>query len=166
MYLFQQVVFQQLCDWKKFQFSSVAQSCPTLRDPMDCSMPGFPVHHQLLQPTQTHVHHVGDAINHLILCHPFPFPPSIPPSNRVFSNESVLHIRWPKCWSFSFSISPSNEYSGLISFRIDWLDLLAVFYFKNHSILPYARDIVQIGMFAYNCELITQEQPIRICNNL
>ena len=64
--------------------------------------------------------------NHLILCHPLPLPPSIFPSIRVFSNESVLHIRWPKYWSFSLSISPSNEYSGLISFRMDWLDLLAV----------------------------------------
>ena len=93
---------------------------------MDCSMPGFPVHHQLLKPTQTHVHHVGDATNHLILCHPLLLPPSILPSIRVFSNELVLCIRWPKCWSFSFSISPSNEYSGLISFRMDWLDLLAI----------------------------------------
>ena len=90
---------------------------------MDCSMPGFP--HQLLELAQTHVHWVGDAI-HLILCHPLLLLPSIFPSLRVFSHESVLHIRWPKYWSFSFSISPSNEYSGLISFRIDWLDLLAV----------------------------------------
>ena len=96
------------------QIRSVAQSCPTLCDPMNCSTPGFPVHHQLREPTQTHVHHV------LLL------PPSIFPSIRVFSNESVLHIRWPDYWSFSFSISPSNEYSGFISFRTDWLDLLAV----------------------------------------
>ena len=88
-------------------------------------MPGFPVHHQLLEPTQTHVHRVSDAIQ---LSHPHPLLllPSIFPSIRVFSNESVLRIRWPKYWSFSFSISPSNEYSGLMSFRIDWLDLLAV----------------------------------------
>ena len=65
-------------------------------------------------------------VNHLILCHPFLHPPSIFPNIRVFSNESSLHIRWPKYWSFSFSISPSNEYSGLISFRMDWFDLLAV----------------------------------------
>ena len=109
----------------RIQFSSVAQSCPTLCNPMDCSMPGFPVHHQLLELTQTHVHWVGDAI-HLILCHPLLLPPSILPSIKVFSNESVLHIRWPKYWSFSFSISPSNEHLGLISFRMDWLDLLAV----------------------------------------
>ena len=108
-------------------FSSVAQSCLTLCDPMDCSMPGFPIHHQLLELTQIHVHWVADAVQP---SHPLspPSPPSSPifPSIRVFSNESVLHIRWPKYWSFSFSISPSNEYSGLISFRNDWLDLLAV----------------------------------------
>ena len=102
--------------------------------------------------------------NHFILCCPLLFVPSILSSIRVFSNESVLRIRWPKYWSFSFS--SSNEYSGLISFRIDWLDRLAVFYFKKHSILSYARDIVQIGMVACNCELITQEQPNRISNNL
>ena len=108
------------------QFSSVAQSCPTLCNPMRCSTPGHPVHHQLPEFTQTHVHQVGDATNHLILCCPLLLPPSIFPSIRVFSNESVLHIRWPKYWSFTFNISPSSEYSGLISFRMDWLDLLAV----------------------------------------
>ena len=106
------------------QFSSVAQSCPTLCDPMDCNMPGLPVHHQLLESTQTHVHWVNDAI--LILCRPLLLLPSIFPSIRVFSNESALRIRWPKYWSFSFNISPSNEHSGLISFRMDWLDFLAV----------------------------------------
>ena len=106
--------------------SSVAQSCLTLCDPMDCSTPGFPVHHQLLEITQTHVHWVHDTIqpSHPLLS---PFPPAFNlPIIRVFSSESVLHIRWPKHWSFSFSISPFNEYSGLISFRMDWLDLLAV----------------------------------------
>ena len=93
---------------------------------MDCSTPGFPVHHQLPELAQAHVHRVGDAINHLILCHPLLLLPSIFPSIRVFSNESVLCIRWPKNWSFSFSISPSNEHPGLISFRIEWFDLLAV----------------------------------------
>ena len=88
-------------------------------------------HTRLLCPsptlgTHTHVHQVSDAINHLILCHPLLLLPSIFPSIRVFSTESVLHIRSPKYWSFSFSISPSNEYSGLTSFRIDWLDILAV----------------------------------------
>ena len=93
---------------------------------MNCSMPGFPVHHQNPGLTQTHVHQVGDAIQP---SHPLSFPsppPSIFTSTRVFSNESVLCIRWPKYWGFSFNISPSNEYSGLISFRIDWFDVLAV----------------------------------------
>ena len=93
---------------------------------MDCSMPGFPVHHQLLELAQTHVHGVGDAIqpSHR-LSSPSP-PASVLPSIRVFSNESALRIRWPKCWSFSFSIRPSNEYSELISFRVDWFDFLSV----------------------------------------
>ena len=106
--------------------SSVAQSCQTLCDPMDCSMSGFPVHHQLPEFTQSHVHRVGDAIqpSHL-LSSPSP-PASIFPKIRVFSNESVFCIRWPKYWSFNFSISPSNEYSGMFSFRIDWFDLLAI----------------------------------------
>ena len=105
--------------------SSVAQLCPTLCDSMDWSTPGLPVHHQLPYFAQTHVHWVGPS-NHLILCHTLLFPLSVFPSIRVFSNESVICIRWPKYWSFSFNISPSNEYSGLISFRMDWLDLLAV----------------------------------------
>ena len=110
----------------EIQFTSVAQLCPTLYDTMDCSTPGFSVHQQLPELTQTQVHRVGDPSNHLILYYPLLLPPSIFPSIRVFSNESVLYIRWPKDWSFSFSISPSNEYSGLISFRMNWLDLLAV----------------------------------------
>ena len=121
------------------QFSSVTQSYPTLCDPMNCSTPGLPVHHKLPEPTQTHGHCVGDAIQP---SHPLSSPslllPSIFPSIRVFSNESALHIRWPKYWSFSFSISPSNEHPGLISFRMDWLDLLAVqgtlkSLFQHHS---------------------------------
>ena len=88
-------------------------------------MPGYPVHHQLPELVQAHAHWVGDPSSHLILCCPLLLPPSIIPSIRVFSNESVLCIRWPKYWSFSFSISSSNAYSGLISFRMDWLDLLA-----------------------------------------
>ena len=110
------------------QFSSVTQSHPTLCDSccMYCSTPGLPVHHQLPELTQTHVHKLIMPSNHLILCRPIPLLPSIFPSIRVFSSESVLCIRWPKYWSFSFSITPSNEYSGLISFRIDWFDLLAV----------------------------------------
>ena len=107
------------------QFSSVAQSCPTLCDPVNHSTPGLPVHHQLPEFTEAHLHWVGDAIqpSHPLLS---PSPPAFSLSHiRVFSNESALCIRWPKYWSFSFSISPSNEYSGLISFRMDWLDLLA-----------------------------------------
>ena len=92
------------------QFSSVAQSGPTLCYPMDCSMPVFLVHHQLLDLAQTHVHRAYDAI-HLILCRPLLFLSSIFPSIRVFSKESALCIRRPKYWSFSFSISPSNDYS-------------------------------------------------------
>jgi len=107
-------------------FSSVAQLCPTLCNPMDCSTPGLPVHHQLMEFTQTHVHWISMPSGHLILCYPFLLPPSIFPSVRVFSNELLLCIRWPKYWSCSFSISASNEYSGLISFRMDWSDLLAV----------------------------------------
>ena len=105
---------------------SVAQSCLTLCDPMDSSTPGLPVHHQLPEFTQTHACWVVMPPNHLILCHPLLLLLSIFPSIKVFSNESALYIRWPKYWSFIFSISPSNKYSGLISFRMDWLDLLAV----------------------------------------
>ena len=96
-------------------FSSVAKSCLTLCDPMDCSTPGLPVHHQLPEFTQTHVQSVMPS-NHLI-CRPLLLLPSIFPRIRVFSNESVLRNRWPKYWSFSFNISPSNEYLGLISLQ-------------------------------------------------
>ena len=113
-------------DEKRFQFSSVAQSCPTLCNPMttarqatlsitNCQSPPRPMSIDLAMPS-----------NHLILCCPLLLLPLIPPSIRVFSNESALHSRWPKYWSFSFNISLSNEHSGLISFRMDWLDLLAV----------------------------------------
>ena len=111
-----------------YQLSSAAQSCPTLCHSMDYSTPGSPVHQQLLELTQTQVHKVSGAIQPL-----YPLSSHAPPAfnlsqhlPRVFSNESVLPIRWPKYWHFSFSISPSNEYPGLISFRIDWLDLLVV----------------------------------------
>ena len=106
-----------------YQFSSVAQSRPTICDPMNCSRPGLPVHHQLLESTQTHVEWVM-PFNHLIFYRPFLLLHSIFPSIRVFSNESALQIRWPKYWSFSFNISPSNEYPGLISFRwTSWISL-------------------------------------------
>ena len=114
-----------ICNVQGFLFSSVSQLCLTLCDPMDWSMPAFSVLHQLLELAQTHIDQVGDAI-----------PPSYPllspspafnfPSIRVFSNQSVLCIRWPKYWNFRFNISPSNEHPGLISFRMDWLDLIAV----------------------------------------
>ena len=111
--------------WIFFQFNSVAQSCPTLWDlwtrtlQVSLAITNSRSLFKLMSITSVM------PSNHLILCCPL-LPPSIIPSIRVFSNESVLHIRWPKYWSFSFSISPSNEYSGLISFRMDWLDLLAV----------------------------------------
>ena len=109
------------------QFSPVAQSCLTLCDPMNRSMPGLPVHHQLLEFTQSHVHRVSDAIQP---SHPLssPSPPAFNLSQNqgLYSNEPALHMRWPKYWSFSFNISPSNKHPGLISFRMDWLDLLAV----------------------------------------
>ena len=108
------------------QFSSVAKSCPTLCDPMNRSTPGLPVHHQLPEFTQTHVYWVGDAIPP---SHPLSSPsplPSIFPNIRVFLDESALCLRWPKYWSFSFNISPSNEHPVLISFTMDWLDPHAV----------------------------------------
>ena len=107
-------------------FSSVAQSCPTLCDPMNRSTPGLPVHHHL--PSSLRLTSIESVIpsSHLILCRPLLLLPPIPPSIRVLSNESALRMRWPKYWSFSFSIIPSKEIPGLISFRMDWLDLLAV----------------------------------------
>ena len=108
------------------QFSSVAQSCPTLCDPMNRTTPGLPVHHQLLDPPKPMSIESVMPSSHLILCRPLLILPSIFPSIRVFPKESALHIKRPKYWSFHFSISPSNEHPGLISFRMDWLDLLAV----------------------------------------
>ena len=120
-----QFKFWALGKFSQVQFSSVAQSCLTFCDPTNCSMPGLPEYHKLPESTQTHVHWVMPS-NHFILCCPLLLLPSIFPSIRVFSNKSVLCIRWPKYWSFSFSISPPNEHPGLISFGMDWLDLLAV----------------------------------------
>ena len=104
------------------QFSSVTQSCLTLCDPMNRSTPSLPVHHQFPEFAQTRI----QLSSHLILCRPLLLLPPILPSIRVFSSESTLHTRWPKYWSFSFSIIPSKEIPGLISFKMDWLDLLAV----------------------------------------
>ena len=113
-------------DLQSVQFSSVAQSCPTLCDPMNRSTPGLPVHHQLPEFTKPMSIESVMPSSHLILCRPLLLLPSMFPSIRVFSNESAHRISWPKYWSFSFNISPSKEHSGLISFRMDWLDLLAV----------------------------------------
>ena len=108
----------QSTDYGPVQFSSVAQSCPTLCNPRNCSTPGLSAHHQLPEFTQTHVHRVSDAIQ--------PSHPLLSPSPPALPNESTLCMRWPKYWSFSFSISPLYEHLGLISFRMDWLDLLEV----------------------------------------
>ena len=110
----------------KFTSVQFTQSCPTLCDPMNCSKPGLPV----ITSTRSLLKFMSiESVlpsNNLVLCHPLLILPSIFPSISIFSNESVLCIRWPKYWSFSFNISPTNEYSGLISFRMDWLNLLAV----------------------------------------
>ena len=117
---------QGLLLWGSVRFSSVAQSCPTLCNPMNRSTPGLlSITNSRSPPKLMSIESVMPS-KHLILCRPLLLLPSIFPSIRVFSNESALRIRWPKYWSFSFSISPSSEYSGLISFRMDWLDLLAV----------------------------------------
>ena len=127
------------------QFSSIAQLCPTLCDPVNLSTPSLPVHHQLLESTQTRVHRVDDAIQP---SQPLssPSPPTLNLSSiRVFSSESVLSIRWPKYWSFSFNISPSSEHPGLISFTMDWLDLLAV-QGTLKSLLQYQSQISLLGL--------------------
>ena len=111
---------------QEYQFSSVTQLCPTLCDQMDCSMPGFPVHHQLPELAQISVRQVSDVIQPSHPLFPRLLLPSIFSSIRVFSNESILRIKWPKYWSFRFSIIHSNEYSGLTSFKMDWFDLLSV----------------------------------------
>ena len=108
------------------QFSLITQSCPTPCDSMNRSTPGLPVHHQFPEFTQTHAHWVSDAIQPSHPLSSLLLLPSVFPSIRVFSNESALPIRWPKYWSFNFNIRPSNEHPALISFRMDWLDCLAV----------------------------------------
>ena len=135
------------------QFSSVAQSCPTLCDPMNRSTPGLPVHHQL-PPKPMSIESVMPS-NHFILCYPLVCMPSIFPSIMVFSKESVLHIRWPKYWSFSSSISTSNEYSGLISFRMDWLDLLAVYGILESSPTPQFKTINSLALSLLHSPTLT-----------
>ena len=131
---------------------SAAQSRPTPSNPMDCSTPGFPVLHYLPEFAQIHVHWVSDVLpSHLILCRPLLLPSTFP-SSRVFSNESALCIRWPKYWSFSFSISPCDEYSGLISFRTDWFDLGETHWSHLHS-----RDISALACPAALCFRQLQE---------
>ena len=124
-------------------FSSVAQSCPTLSDPMDCSMPGFLF--LTISQSLPKVKSIESMIlsSHLTLCHTLLLLPSVFPSIKVFSNELALHISWPKYWSCSFSFISSNEYSGLISFRIDWFDLLAVQgTLQHHSFKVFSSTIV------------------------
>ena len=130
-----------------YQFSSVVQLCLTLCNPMDCSTPGLPVHHHSQSlPKLTSIESVMPS-KHLILCRPLLLLPSIFPSIRVFWNESVLRIWWPKYWSFSFSISPSSEYLGLISFKMDWLDLLAVQgTLKESSTAPWFKGISSLAL--------------------
>ena len=130
--------------YSSVQFSSVTQSCTTLCDPMDCSTPVLPVHHQFPECTQIHVHRVSDAIQPSHPLSSLLLQPSIFPRIRVFSSELVLHIRWPKYWSFSFS--PSNDYSGLISFRMDWLDLLAVQGTLESSPTPQFKSIISSAL--------------------
>ena len=132
LYLKQNLIWYCICfhHWpilfSSVQFSSVAQSCPTLCNPMNRSTPGLPVHQQLPESTKPMSTESVMPSNHLILCCPLLLLPSIFPSIRIFSSESALCIRWPKYWCFSFNISHSNEHPGLISFRMDWLDFLAV----------------------------------------
>ena len=132
----------------------LSRVCLTLCDPTDCSMPGLPICHQLPEfPKLSSIELVMPS-NHLILCHPLLLSPSIFPSIRVFSNESALHIRWPKYCSFSFSVSPSNEHPGLISFRMDWLDILAVQGTLKSSPTPQFKNINSSALsFLYSLTL-------------
>ena len=137
------------------QIRSVAQSCPTLCDPMNLSTPGLPVQHQLPEFAQTRVHWVSYAIQP---SHPLSSP-SLPAFNlsqhQVFSNESALRIRWPKYWSFSFSISHSNESSGLISFRIDWLDLWSPRDSQESSPTPQFKSISSSALRFLHSSILT-----------
>ena len=125
-WLFTETVSTLFINWLHCRCCSVAKLCLTLCNPVICSMPGFPVLHYLQSLLKLMSIESVVQSSHLIFFHPLPLLPSVFPSIRVLSNESVLSIRWLKYWSFSFSISPSNEHSGLISFRMNWFDLLAV----------------------------------------
>ena len=127
------------------QFSSVAQSCLILCNPMDCSAPDLPVHHQLPESTQIHVHWVNDAINHLILCCPLLLPPSIFPSTRVFSNESVLCIKWPKYWSFSRSISPPMNIQDW--FPLEWTGWVSLPFKGLSKVISNTIDVMEKHQF-------------------
>ena len=140
---------------------------------MSYSMPGLPVHHQIPEFSQTHVHESVMPSNHLILCHPLLLLPSMFPSIRVFANESAVCIRWPKYWSFSFSIRPSNEYSRLIFFRMDWLDLLAVqrtlksllqFHSSKASILQCSAFFIVQLSHPYMLLLLSRFSPVQLCS--
>ena len=124
-----------ICIFPRQSVSSVPQSCPTLGDPMNHSTPGLPVHHQLPESTQTHIHWVGDAIQPSFPLSS-PSPPALNPSQHqsLFNSESTLRIRWPKYWSFSFNICPSNEYSGLISF---FFNFILFYFFLDWSLLGW-----------------------------
>ena len=141
------------------QFSSVNQLCPTLCDHMNHRTPGLPVHHQLPESTKTHVHWVSDAIqpSHPLLSSS-PLCPQSFPATVFFSNESTLHIRWPKYWSFSFNISPSSEYPGLISFRMDWLDFLAVS--QESSPTPQFKSISSLALSFLHSPTLTSTQSL------
>ena len=128
------------------QFCSVALSCQTLCNPMDCNTPGFPVHHQLPSLLKLISMELVMPSDHLILCRPLLFLPSIFSSIRVFSNDSALCIRWQKYCSFNFSISPSNEYSGLISIGIDWWISLRVKDSQECSLIPQYKSISSLAL--------------------
>ena len=148
-------VHQRASTASSVQVISVTQLCTTLYNPMNRSTPGLPVHHQLLESTQTHVHCVGNAIQSSHPHRPLLLQPSIVPSIKVFSNQSALRIRWPKYWSFSFNISPSNEHRGLISFRMNWLDLLAVQGTLKSSPTPQFKSINSLALSFLHCPTLT-----------
>ena len=139
-----------------YQFSSVHQSCPTHCDPMNCSTPGVLSNTNSQSSLKLTSIKLGMPSSHLILCRPLLLLPPIPPNIRDFSNESTLHMKWSKYWSFSFSVSPSNEHPGLISFRMDWLDLLAV-QGTTHNIYVSVSSVAQLCLTL--CYPVNQSTP-------